>query len=134
MLPHFSRKTKAAIASGEIVLPLPRVAFVRECVAHYEPMLPRPTEEQYTAITKALLKEVPCLKDKGTLRLASFIYDEYHRGNLMLMPVYTCSDVKHQRDYIQSPHGQALFHSVSTMSQFNDPSLNLRATGKKTRH
>lgn len=95
MLPHFSRKTKAAIASGEIVLPLPRAAFVREYVAHYEPMLPRPTEEQYTAITKALLKEVPCLKDKGTLKLATFVQDEYHRGDLMLMPVYTCSDVKH---------------------------------------
>ena len=65
-LPHFSEKTRAAIAGGEIVLPLPRAAFVRECVAHYEPVLPRPTEEQYTAITKALLKEVPCLKDKGT--------------------------------------------------------------------
>ena len=64
------------------------------------------------------------------IRLASFVHDEYHRGDLMLIPVYTCSDVKHRRDYIQSPHGQALFHSVSTMSQFNDPSL--RATKLKT--
>jgi len=39
---------------------------VRECVAHYEPILPRPIEEQYMAITQALLAKYPCLKDRGT--------------------------------------------------------------------
>ena len=74
-LPHFSEKTRAAIASGKIVQPLPKAAFVRECVAHYEPVLPRPTEEQYTAITQALLKEVPCLKDKCTLYWVSIAWN-----------------------------------------------------------
>lgn len=66
-LPHFSSKTKKAIESGDIVLELPRARFVRECVAYYEPILPRPTGEQYTAIAKVLLKEYPCLRDKGTI-------------------------------------------------------------------
>ena len=74
-LPHFSKKTQAAIASGDIVLPLPRAAFMRECVAHYEPMLPRPTHEQYTAITKALLEQYPSLRDRGTFYWVSKAWD-----------------------------------------------------------
>lgn len=65
-LPQFGQRTQAAIDSGDVVLPTARAAFVRECVAHYEPILPRPTEEQYMAITPALLAKYPCLKDRGT--------------------------------------------------------------------
>ena len=43
-----------------------RAAFVRECVTFYEPILPRPTEAEYRAITEALLDKYPCLKDKGS--------------------------------------------------------------------
>ena len=46
-----------AVDSGKIIFPTPRAAFVRECVAFYEPILPRPTEEEYLAITKALLEK-----------------------------------------------------------------------------
>jgi len=49
-----------------VALPLPRAAFVRECVQYYEPILPRPTEEEYTAIAQALVAKYPALKDKGT--------------------------------------------------------------------
>ena len=48
---------------------------MRECVAHYEPMLPRPTHEQYTAITKALLEQYPSLRDRGTLCWVSKAWD-----------------------------------------------------------
>ena len=53
----------------------PKAAFVRKYVAHYEPMLPRPTEEQYTAITKALLKQYLSLRDRGTLYWVSKAWD-----------------------------------------------------------
>ena len=65
-MPYFGTKTRAAIKSGDIVLPKPRVAFVRECVAFYEPILPRLTEEEYTAVSVQLLKGYPMLRDKGT--------------------------------------------------------------------
>ena len=74
--PTSAKKNKhAVIVSGGIVLPLPRAAFVRECVAHYEPMLPRPTHEQYTAITKALLEQYLSLRDRGTLYWVSKAWD-----------------------------------------------------------
>ena len=71
VLLQFSLKTQAAIKSGNIADHRERTAFVR-CVAHYEPMLPRPTEEQYTAIARALLDVCPTLKDNGTNYWVSF--------------------------------------------------------------
>jgi len=49
-----------------VALPLPRAAFVRECVQYYESILPRPTEEEYTANAQALVAKYPAMKDKGT--------------------------------------------------------------------
>ena len=43
------------------------ITKVMFCVEmHIEPILSQPTGERYTAIDKALLKEYPCLRDKGT--------------------------------------------------------------------
>ena len=65
-IPHFGRRVQAAIKSNQLADHNERVVFVRECVAHYELILPRPTEEQYTRIAQEILKKYPCLKDNGT--------------------------------------------------------------------
>ena len=64
---HSVKKTRAAIESGDVANTMHRLAFVRECVAYYEPILPYPTAEQYMAITQALLKAVPCVRDRSTI-------------------------------------------------------------------
>ena len=50
----------------------PRAAFVRKCVAHYEPMLPRPTEDQYKYLS---------LRDRGTLYWVSGHFTVKHLGS-----------------------------------------------------
>ena len=76
-----------------------RTAFVRECVAHYEPMLPRPTEEQYTAIARALLGMCPTLKDSGTHYWVSFYCMATTILSLLLV-----TDIKYRYYYLNIVH------------------------------
>ena len=65
-IPCFGQRVQRAIDSNHLTDYKERAAFVRECVAHYELVLPRPTQLQYTEIAKAILAKYPCLKDRGT--------------------------------------------------------------------
>lgn len=71
------KKNRESIESSTITNHKKRLAFVRECVAHYEPMVPYFTMEKYTAITQALLKTVPCLRDRSTIYWVSVAGLEY---------------------------------------------------------
>ena len=74
-----NKKNREAIESSTITNHKQRLAFVRECVANYEPMVPYFTMEKYTAITQALLKTVPCLRDRSTIYWVSVAGLEYFR-------------------------------------------------------
>ena len=76
-----------------------RTAFVRECVAHYEPMLLRPTEEQYTAIARALLGLCPTLRDSETHYWVSFYCMATTILSLLLV-----TDIKYRYYYLNIVH------------------------------
>ena len=65
-IPRFGQRVRMAIDCNHLTDYKERAAFVRECVARYELVLPRPTELQYTEIAKVILAKYPCLKDRGT--------------------------------------------------------------------
>ena len=63
MLPtDFSKKVKDAIDNGDINKSENRLAFIRECVTYFESRLPRPTTEEYSAISKAFCDRYPILR------------------------------------------------------------------------
>ena len=53
-----------AIDEDKLAIPENRAALVREIVAYFEGILPKPTEEQYREIAKKVCDTYPSLKDK----------------------------------------------------------------------
>lgn len=51
-----------AIEEGKLGEHLNRAAFIRESVAYFEAHLPRPTTEEYSAISKAFCDKYPVLR------------------------------------------------------------------------
>ena len=60
----FSKRIQDAIDNGTLGLSENRLGFVRECVAFFESILPRPTGEEYAAISRKFCSEYPSLQDK----------------------------------------------------------------------
>lgn len=59
---RFSRRVSSAIESGQL-FGEDRSAFVRECVDYFEPILPKPSKEQFTEMSRRLCDKFPSLKD-----------------------------------------------------------------------
>ena len=59
----FSRRVQGAIDGNTLNEPDNRCAFVRECVQHFDSILPRPSENEYKAISKKIVDTYPSLKD-----------------------------------------------------------------------
>ena len=57
----YSRRIQNAADSDNLKVTEIRNAFVRESVAYFERILPRPTHEQYSAISKAFCDKYPSL-------------------------------------------------------------------------
>ena len=58
----FSRRVTSAIESGRMFGD-DRSAFVRECVDFFEPILPQPSKDQFSDISRKLCDKYPSLKD-----------------------------------------------------------------------
>ena len=61
---HFQAEVENAIDKNELDTPENRQAFVRECVAYFEGILPRPSTVEYSAISRKICDKYPCLKDR----------------------------------------------------------------------
>lgn len=59
----FSKKVQDVLGGGELGKFENRCAFIRECVNYFETWLPRPTPEEYSAISKRICETYPVLKD-----------------------------------------------------------------------
>ena len=59
----YSNKVQAAIDKDDLGDPVNRLAFIRESVAYFESRLPRPTVEEYSAISKKFCDKYPALRN-----------------------------------------------------------------------
>ena len=70
---NFSNKIRSAIVNGELGVPANRMAFVRECVAYFEIQLPRPSNDEYTAIAKRICDEYPTMRSANQTKYWVYI-------------------------------------------------------------
>ena len=71
----YSKKVQDALDKGEVATGDTRLAFIRESVAYFEARLPRPTPEEYAAISKKFCDEYPVFRNtRYTNYWVIFIY------------------------------------------------------------
>ena len=74
----FSRCVQCAIDDKKLCVPENRAAFVREIVAYFEGILPKPSEEEYRKIAIKVCDTYATLKDKRA--------EEYWVRNVCVLP------------------------------------------------